>query len=352
MTGCSVSGNPSYNSYCQSSASKSSTCGTNCRTYVSGFGFLCCSSECCGGSTPSSTSPSSTSPSSTSPSSTEETTVNNGVLDLDVLEQDFNQKLILYKQAYADYIGSLRSTTNDFIIKSDSIIIPSSTLLGTSVTTATSIAECKALCSSNALCKGANFTNTPSCQLYSTALGTSDVDINTDSSHKYTAIISSKSEYLNKIKLLNDQLIALNTQINTKVNAILPDANTINTRKISKAEILDRKYKLLLTEQRHIDDLIKKNIDINKEFQDSSIIVDQSDSWYMVWLLVAIFAILLAVKMLAFPEITISLKHVFLYIIGCIFIIATMHLNNSVSFMIFGIIVIFLLLLQFKMLPM
>ena len=45
---CSAVGNAKYNSYCQASSSESSTCSSQCRTYVSGFGYMCCSSGCCG----------------------------------------------------------------------------------------------------------------------------------------------------------------------------------------------------------------------------------------------------------------------------------------------------------------
>jgi hypothetical protein len=45
---CTAVGNSKYNSYCQASSSESSTCSSQCRTYVAGFGYMCCSSGCCG----------------------------------------------------------------------------------------------------------------------------------------------------------------------------------------------------------------------------------------------------------------------------------------------------------------
>jgi hypothetical protein len=49
-SGCSIIGNPRYNSYCQSNkAVTSKTCTSKCSTTVPGLGNVCCQSSCCSG---------------------------------------------------------------------------------------------------------------------------------------------------------------------------------------------------------------------------------------------------------------------------------------------------------------
>jgi|694.fasta_scaffold37049_2 hypothetical protein len=48
VSGCSIIGNPSYNSYCQSNkAVGNNSCASKCSTTVPGLGNVCCQSSCC-----------------------------------------------------------------------------------------------------------------------------------------------------------------------------------------------------------------------------------------------------------------------------------------------------------------
>ena len=279
--------------------------------------------------------------------------INTTILELESLELKFNNTLGLYKQAYANYIGSLRSPVGDnFNIKPDNIYKETVTQPQLDSNTAATVTECKTFCVANSLCKGATFTTTPgsvnSCIIYK---GDGLLQEFTDKSIKKYAIIPAQTEYLNTIQILNGQLISLNQQINDKASSIVPETDRENIKKQEKAVILSDRYSNLVQERRNIDELIQSNIDVNAQYQDTSIIVEQSDSMYMFWIIAAIFTLLLTVKMILFPQINIGPIYFFIAIFIVLLIITTTRLNSSFGFTMGCLILAAIILFAIGMLP-
>ena len=106
-----------------------------------------------------------------------------------------------------------------------------------------------------------------------------------------------------------------------------------------------------MAEKTKIDNLIKDNINADNESLDTSIIVEQSNSVYILWVIITIAVILFTIKIVVFPEINISSKYIFFYILGVLLILLTSHLNYPGAFMLWFIIILGIIFTNFGILP-
>jgi hypothetical protein len=290
----------------------------------------------------------------------DEDIVNAGIINIESLELQFKNTLVLYKQAYLDYIGSINTPPTDpYLIQPNSIYVSYDQTLSQAPTplsinnTSTSAELCKAVCAGNNQCKGALYNSSPgvgenNCAIYNTPGLIRKI---TSPVGKFSAIIKKQQNYLNNILLYNAQLIQLNQQINDAVTTIGPSIQTITTKDGSKKTELSTNYTKLLGEKTQIDKLIKDNINVDNKYHDTSIIVEQSNSIYMMWVIITIAVILFTIKLVVFPEINFSLKYIFIYILGVLIILLTYHLNYPGAFMLWCIIILGIIFTIFGILP-
>ena len=258
----------------------------------------------------------------------DEAIVNAGILSIDALELQFGNTLVLYKQAYLDYIGSIKTPpTEPYLIQPNSVYVSYEETLTQSPTPLavnniiTSAESCKAVCAGNSACKGALYNSSPGtgenkCAIYNTPGLIRKI---TSPVGKFSAIIKKQQDYLNNILLYNAQLTQLNQQINDVVTTIGPNIQTISTNEGLKKIVLSTNYDGLLAEKTQIDILIKDNINADNESLDTSIIVEQSNNTYIMWVIITIAVILFTIKLVVFPEINISSKYIFINIINISF---------------------------------
>ena len=290
----------------------------------------------------------------------DEAIVNAGILSIEKLELQFGNTLVLYKQAYVDYIGSIKTPPAEpYLIQPNSVYVSYDQTLTQAPTplavnnTSTSADLCKAVCAANTACKGALYNSAPgvgehNCAIYNTPGLIRQI---TSPVGKFSAIIKKQQNYLNNIILYNAQLVQLNQQINDAVTTIGPNINAISTTKGSKKVVLSDNYTDLLDEKTQIDNLIKDNINVDNSYQDTSIIVEQSNSMYTMWIIITIAVILFTIKLVVFPEINISAKYIFIYILGVLLILLTSHLDYPGAFMLWCIIILGIIFTKIGILP-
>jgi hypothetical protein len=290
----------------------------------------------------------------------DEDIVNAGIINIEALELQFKNTLVLYKQAYLDYIGSIKApSTEPYLIQPNSVYLSYDQTLTQAPTplavnnTTTSAELCKAVCAANNQCKGALYNSAPGvgenkCAIYNTPGLIRQI---TSPVGKFSAIIKKQQNYLNNILLYNAQLIQLNQQINDAVTIIGPNIQTISTTKDSTKIVLSDNYSSLLQEKIHIDNLIKDNINADKEYQDTSIIVEQSNAIYSSWVIITIAVMLFTIKLVVFPEINISPMYIFIYFLGVLLILLTSHLNYPGAFMLWFIVILGIIFTKFGILP-
>jgi len=280
--------------------------------------------------------------------------IDSSALQLDSLELQFKNTLVMYKQAYLDYIGSIKTPSSEpYLIQPNYIYVAyaQSNQTPTPIAvnnTNTSTELCKAMCAANSQCKGAVYNNAPAvgenkCSIYGVPGWIQQI---TGPKGQISSIILKRDHYLNKIVFYNESLIKLNRQINDIITNIIPDVNSVNSTKTISMKTLQLRNNSLIQERTQLDNLIKQNIDINREYVDTSILVEQIDLMYMFWVIIAFSVILITIKMVAFPETKFVAKYIYLYIIGIIVIILTKQLNFSIAFMLWCIIIIIIIIIS------
>ena len=168
----------------------------------------------------------------------DESIVNTGIISIEALELQFGNTLVLYKQAYLDYIGSIKTPpTEPYLIQPNSVYVSYEETLTQAPTPlvvnniSTSAEQCKAVCASNTACKGALYNSAPGagenkCAIYNTPGLIRKI---TSPVGKFSAIIKKQQDYLNNILLYNAQLTQLNQQINEAATTFGPNIQTIST---------------------------------------------------------------------------------------------------------------------------
>lgn len=125
---------------------------------------------------------------------------NESVLQLSILEEEYEELLLQYKQTYQEYINALKGSSRNFLIANSSKYVGLQNI--NQVVTADQTI-CRDLCYSTALCNGANYDSTTrNCSLFNNA-ATSPIS---------SGAVSDFAIYLN-IKELNDRLNQLNLKL-------------------------------------------------------------------------------------------------------------------------------------------
>jgi len=250
------------------------------------------------------------------------------ILQLQTLQNEYQIKLKEYETANATYIAGLQTMNKD---SNSFVVIPGFAYWGTSKISegsVTSADECKALCSSNKLCQGAIFNSTKSFCWVRGGQSSLTAGIPGDN-----AIISQTKQNIINLDSINQELIDINNKI-IEIYKNNPNLQQTDIVILSSSGIsLEDTYSMLNLEKQKINNLLDEYNDINKEYRNQSISVEQHSFNFYLWLVVAIFAFVIAVKMFVFPEIRIGwLKTGGLFIFFTLFIFATIQLKNPIMY--------------------
>lgn len=268
---------------------------------------------------------------------------NNAILKLQSLQNEYQNKLIDYETANATYISSLQSTNPNSLVT-----IPGKSYWGSVGITegpANTSDECKAMCSSNKLCKGAIFNSE---KLFCWVRGgESSLTIGTSGDN---AIISQMQQNIYNLNSINQELI----DINNKIIAIHDNNPSLKNSSTSlldnSSNSLENNYMILNIEREKIAKLLEQYNDVNQEYQDKNISVDQSSFSFYLWMIIAIFAFLISIKMFAYPEIKFEwVKTGGLFVFLTLFIFATIQLKNPIMYAFWLLAILIFLVIKFNL---
>lgn len=236
------------------------------------------------------------------------TDVSSVILHLETLTNKYDQLLLKYKRAQAEYILFLKESsstsqtngdpTRKFIRKNANNYKTATLLTNNRVD---NIDKCEAVCAANPLCTGATYSTKGSmCFTYGGA-ETKDVDTSNGGRARAwaweTSIIPAptKQSMSENLTNLNDQLISLNDQILQAINTTQPAYKSQqDEREVQKQEITKNGEKL----KKELDELKK----IQKEHQE----LDEKDAYSKIaltqnhYIYIAIFIISLIVFLMLF----------------------------------------------------
>jgi DNA polymerase II small subunit/DNA polymerase delta subunit B len=220
------------------------------------------------------------------------------LMKLRVLEKEYKLTMLEYRQIYNDYLTELKSIQGTgsssiqlilqgYVMSSDS----SSNILET-IESVESASSCQSECSSNSGCYGATYKSTPAtCTIY----GKGNL-IPIKSTNDNYAILTDISQLVLKLKYLNTKL----TKELKEINDILTQLK--KTNKLEEKDTDDStvqlmiEYKRLEKEKHQILELEKINDSLTNEYDTTKIMVTQTNTAYILWVILAIGVIIFIVK--------------------------------------------------------
>ena len=265
------------------------------------------------------------------------------ILKLQTLENEYKNKLTEYESANATYISKLKNPSEAIYTEISGKTYWGTTQLSEGVSN--NAQECQAMCSADPACKGATFNLD---KKYCWARG-GDSSI-TDGLSSDSAIILTSSQDLLNLNSLNQQLLDLNTQIITLYNINVPiEENNINTI-TANGQTLSENYLKLLDEKKNIKKLLDSYNTADQEYNDQTLVVEQNNFAFYLWFALAIVAVIIVIKLIAFPEIKTDYKSAIGWTILLICtIMATLQLKNSMIYSIWVLLIVAIIIVKFNL---
>jgi len=218
------------------------------------------------------------------------------IMKMENLEKEFDNTMTLYKQAYLDYIDSLKG------INDGTKTIPNSMINfegNVNVEYVATLHECSAICSGNPNCSGLSFNKVDN---YCYLTTNRPVTYNSyGSNYPVTTVIMpvSSGERASNLASLNQKLMDLNKQIMSVT--ITPEGDYIENQKTTQTALLTI-YKDLENERKKIAELSRDYNHTDNEYKDNSIYVAQKSSMNTLWLFITVFVLMTTVKVVIFNK--------------------------------------------------
>lgn len=209
-------------------------------------------------------------------------------MEIEILLKEYQTVLLQYNQVNADYLNYIKNVDQANVDK-DFTNVDNSEYVGTTIsqTTSSNVSTCSASCSTTTGCTGATFNNNAlsgnnNCSLVS-GTGTVNNKINS------TAIITKKSFYLNELKILNNQLIAINELIQTYIETNKSDMVSNLSKNQGILDNLYSKLNFFSGEKTSMEDQIESINDLDNIVEESDYLVNQK---YILFRFLGIIAVL------------------------------------------------------------
>ena len=218
---------------------------------------------------------------------------NSVVLDLEKLTKKYQNLLIEYQQAVADYANYISAENSEKTLQSNQMVkIPGSVYWGTDGITqnnSSTLNECKASCIETTGCVGATFNSAdyeqPMCWLRS---GVSQVSVGKE--HDY-AIIKKGQYLLSTVQGINKKLLEVNKQISEKTEEGQP-LYTSNSQESQEQNVtLEDKYKQLMRDRAKIASMMNEYQTLDEQQNNGNIEISQNYYSYILYLGLAISAV-------------------------------------------------------------
>jgi len=215
-------------------------------------------------------------------------------MNLENLQQKHSNLLIQYKQALTDYINYLnveaQQTNPD--VKPPITSISGMSYIGTGSagqSTATTLQECEADCYTSSSCTGATFVS-GNCNL---RIGDSPIIPASNDSY---AIIPKGKLLLMNMNDLNNQLLAVNTEITHKITSSQPVYNEVESENNKQTQELIENYKELEIERENIIKLLEEYDTLDTTENVTQIKITQNYNTYILLVILAIAVVVLTIK--------------------------------------------------------
>jgi hypothetical protein len=222
-------------------------------------------------------------------------------MELETLLKQYDNTLTQYTQLNSEYLTYIKNT-NDASLSNDLITVDNSEYTGTTISEIKTddVEACRASCSSTSGCSGATYNLTKDSTINNCSLKSGDGQINIK--ENYSAIVTKKKDYLNRLKVLNNQLTNLNTSI---TNYISTNKSELSSQLASDQNIMNQlsnDLSFLVGKKDEIDKQIRSVNDLDSKIQEGSILVNMNYSIFNILLFSAILVVLIFLYMSVFSN--------------------------------------------------
>jgi hypothetical protein len=211
------------------------------------------------------------------------------ILHLETLHSQYNQLLIRYEQAVANYVGLLQQDSSDSLVS-----IPGQSFWGSgslSSKESVSLQECQASCASTKGCTGATFNpDKQTCWLRS-GKGPLIPSLPND-----YAIVSKAESLLQTIESINVELTQVNQEILNVIQNGQSIYNTQTQNRKENTEQLMQEYHQLVKERNNIKKIVQQYQDLDERQVEGNLMVYQKYYLFLGWAAFVVFLLFLLYK--------------------------------------------------------
>jgi cation transport ATPase len=272
---------------------------------------------------------------------------NDTLIKIEALQKEYESVLQQYQEAVQNYIAAIQSTSS-----SSSTVFTSlqgRTWWGTNGLTegaANTQGECEAMCANAKNCSGATFN--PVKHYCWARSGNSKITpgITTDQ-----ALLPTQKAALLVMSSLNDRLIALGDEISNEWIQLQPQVDAQKQEKNKSQLKLDASYRRLLEQKWEMEQQLEEYNSADKEYQDQSIFVTQTNAQYRLWLLVTLIVVLITVKKMIGLPLSLTANAIFWIILFTLLFILTFNLKQSTGFAMWAFVLVMMILMRTGIIP-
>lgn len=220
---------------------------------------------------------------------------NSDILHLETLIKQYDTTLIQYTQVQNDYVNYLQlsSTAPQSRMNNSNLVkVKGSTFWGSSAISSSnvsSVEQCSALCSRTPGCSGATFNKTATSQ-NNCFLRSGDGEVIAGTTNQY-AIISKGKEYLLTLQNLNNQLIQINNQIVSFIEANDTTFTSQNAEILSQYNLLKKNYSALAIERKNILRRLAQYQSLDEIQTQSELIVNKNYYTYVLLIFIVLICV-------------------------------------------------------------
>jgi hypothetical protein len=154
------------------------------------------------------------------------------------------------------------------------------------------------------------------------------------------------------LNALNLKLINLSYAIQDQINTMQTSTDQQWTSKELQAQLLVKKYDILLEERAAIEQALLEHQNADEEYKDQQIVADMNNSRFLLWLFFCGLVILYLVKVIFFPDMHIEIfRSLLMASLGFLFVVATFYLYIPQIFFLWVTVIAFLFLSFYKIIP-
>ena len=263
------------------------------------------------------------------------------LIKVETLQKEYEVTLQQYQEAVNNYINTLQTNTSNTDNQVKYTVLKGRTwwgLKGVSEGTVDTQEECETMCSNADKCSGATFN--PVKRYCWTRTGEGEISTGSDTDY---ALIPKQKDSLRIMKVLNDRLLKINSEISKELTNVNPNIKEQLQENNIKKEQLNKSYTALLEQKMEMEKQLQAFYSIEQDNTNSNLYVNQENISMRVWILITCLIILFTLRKM-YGTVNMTISTMIWAII--ILIILTFSLSTPSGFLLWCIFLVFMILIK------